>query len=320
MKLKALLCCEWSYIQIISSVFGCIAYVIRNLSITVLTIHAGYGTSMYAISGFFIWIRLLSFYRCSRKLGPLWIMLRKMMHEALGFMLIFSTISIAAGISMQSLMDVYGYEDQYSSGIQWLWLRPFFMFTGENFLKTVGSTERDDNFIVCYSIVCIVFFLLGNALMLNLLLAIFSEIFKNVFMHSDREFKTEFLMLIREYSSKTTLPVPLMLFELSYSILVNLTSRINSSDILSNQKRSSNFRLEEVQIMQYFENHSSSKMLSRIEKRLDNDAIVSYALRSIDEQQGRLADLKIVFEAVERQLDNRFVSLEKTSMIAESYD
>ena len=72
--------------------------------------------------------------------------------------------------------------------------------------------------------------------------------------------------------------------------------------------------------MQYFENHSSSKMLSRIEKRLDNDAIVSYALRSIDEQQGRLADLKIVFEAVERQLDNRFVSLEKTSMIAESYD
>ena len=127
-------------------------------------------------------------------------------------------------------------------------------------------------------------------------------------------------MLLREYSSKTTLPVPLMLFELSYSILVNLTSRINSSDILSNQKRSSNFRLEEVQIMQYFENHSSSKMLSRIEKRLDNDAIVSYALRSIDEQQGRLADLKIVFEAVERQIDNRFVSLGKTSMIAESYD
>ena len=127
-------------------------------------------------------------------------------------------------------------------------------------------------------------------------------------------------MLIREYSSKTTLPVPLMLFELSYSILVNLTSRIISFGIQSNQKRSSNFRLEEVQIMQYFENHSSSKMLSRIEKRLDNDATVGYALRSIDEQQGRLADLKIVFEAVERQIDNRFVSLEKRSMLAESYD
>ena len=77
-------------------------YVIKRIIFSqVLTIHAGYGTSMYAISGFFIWIRLLSFYRCSRKLGPLWIMLRKMMHEALGFMLIFSTISIAAGISMQ---------------------------------------------------------------------------------------------------------------------------------------------------------------------------------------------------------------------------
>ncbi|XP_063721587.1 transient receptor potential cation channel trpm-like [Symsagittifera roscoffensis] len=229
-----------------------------------------------------------------------------MMHEALGFMLIFSTISIAAGIFMQSLMDVYGYKDDYSSGIQWLWLRPFFMFTGENFLRTVGSNASDENFIVYYMVVYVVFFLLGNALMLNLLVAIFSEIFNNVFMHSDREFKTEFLMLIKEYSSKTTLPVPLLLFELIYKLLVHLINKLDSSDAPINLKRTNDFRLEELQVIRYFENQSSNKMIANIESRLNIGETVSCALKSIDEQQGRLADLKIVFQAVERQIDKRF--------------
>ena len=83
-------------------------------------------------------------------------------------------------------MDIYRYEDQYSGSLKWLWLRPFFMFSGENFLKLVASTsnyeeEREGRFLTIYATISVLYFLLGNALMLNLLVAIFSEIFNKVF-------------------------------------------------------------------------------------------------------------------------------------------
>ena len=113
-------------------------------------------------------------------------------------------------------------------------------------------------------------------------------------------------MLIKEYSSKTTLPVPLLLFELIYKLLVHLINKLDSSDAPINLKRTNDFRLEELQVIRYFENQSSNKMIANIESRLNIGETVSCALKSIDEQQGRLADLKIVFQAVERQIDKRF--------------
>ena len=106
-------------------------------------------------------------------------------------------------------MDIYHYSDPYAGSMQWLLLRPFFMFTGENLLKVVTTNVQHaqgqmqavdgrktssaaemsrseaeaegDRFVTIYTITAIVYFLLGNALMLNLLVAIFSEIFNKVF-------------------------------------------------------------------------------------------------------------------------------------------
>ena len=45
-----------------------------------------------------MWVRLLRFYQCSSKLGPMWIMIRKMMAETLWFLAIFTVLILSCGI------------------------------------------------------------------------------------------------------------------------------------------------------------------------------------------------------------------------------
>ena len=83
-------------------------------------------------------------------------------------------------------MDVYEYEDAYSGSLQWYILRPYFMFNGERFIKTVkeNSENQETNhgsFVSAYSWLLVGLLWLGNALILNLLIAIFNEIFKHIF-------------------------------------------------------------------------------------------------------------------------------------------
>ena len=83
-------------------------------------------------------------------------------------------------------MDVYEYDDPYSGSLQWYILRPYFMFNGERFIKIVkdNSDKREstqESFVTAYSWLLVGLLWLGNALILNLLIAIFNEIFKHIF-------------------------------------------------------------------------------------------------------------------------------------------
>ena len=62
----------------------------------------------------------------------------------------------------------------------------------------------------------------------------------------------------------------------------------------------------------YFESECAAKLLTSLELELDSMETVKYALRNIDEQQGRLADMKIVVQEVERQVANRFAQQRKS--------
>ncbi len=88
---------------------------------------------------------------------------------------------------VQVMMNAYGYEDPYSGPAnaapdwKWLFLRPFFMFNGELFLDSLQENSvKDKNFVTLYFgfILFIMFF--GNALLLNLVIAIFGTIYSEV--------------------------------------------------------------------------------------------------------------------------------------------
>ncbi len=59
-----------------------------------------------------MWIRLLRFYQCSSKLGPMWIMIRKMMAETFWFMAIFTMLVMSFGILIFAI-NVPSSKDMY---------------------------------------------------------------------------------------------------------------------------------------------------------------------------------------------------------------
>ena len=86
------------------------------------------------------------------------------------------------------MMNVYEYADPYSGPVlsldnwKWLFLRPFFMFNGKLFLDSLdeNSGVGDNKFYTNYlwSTLLVMFF--GNALILNLLIALFGTIYSEV--------------------------------------------------------------------------------------------------------------------------------------------
>ena len=55
----------------------------------------------YCLSCFLAWVRLISFYILNSTVGPLWIMLRKMLVEAVCFLSLLGVVTLAAGITLQ---------------------------------------------------------------------------------------------------------------------------------------------------------------------------------------------------------------------------
>ena len=72
------------------------------------------------------------------------------------------------------------------------------MFNGELFLdSTIGNADVPTE-MAFYTVVQLLF---GNALMLNLLIAIYGEIFSAVQETSDSDWKLEFCILVGEYQA-----------------------------------------------------------------------------------------------------------------------
>ena len=56
---------------------------------------------LYGIVCFLMWVRLLRFYNCSQRMGPMWIMIRKMLVELFIFLSVLGILILASGIFMK---------------------------------------------------------------------------------------------------------------------------------------------------------------------------------------------------------------------------
>ncbi|XP_075258422.1 uncharacterized protein LOC142350459 [Convolutriloba macropyga] len=104
---------------------------------------------------------------------------------------------------------------------EWLFLQPYFMFNGELFLIPL---KCGDHGTIAW-IMAALFLLLGNALMLNLLVAIYAAIFNDVQENSEREWKMEMYWLLKDFEAKTILPPPLSLIETGVQIIAIIRRR-----------------------------------------------------------------------------------------------
>ena len=244
--------------------------------------------TLYALCTLSTWIKTLRFYIYDKKLGTKWIMIRKMLKEMLIFMSILSPFLCASGIYIQTLMQVFDYEDAYSSGLSWLVLRPFFILNGEFLMNKL--IRRDDEerknlalmqTVYVFFVISVVF--IGSAMLFNILIAIFGKIFSGVMKKSDEEWKTEVFTMLKDFQKRSLLPPPFSLIVSVYRLAVFLFTwpceRCKLERNQGVQKYSTTYQLDSNQ---RFESFVAQKMLRKNFETHTSEDILLQTLNSKD--------------------------------------
>ena len=204
---------------------------------------------VFATNATVLYIRLLRIYHIKWNMGPKVVIMYRMFPEMLSFMMLLIVFILAYCTASQALINpatslTFDILPEMFENILWL---PYWQMYGELSLdrivpKDIESCSIDgfcENFGV-YSYVTPVFLaiylLIGNVMLLNLLIAIFTSVFEKVNENSKEVWKWEMYLLATEYDRKPGLAPPFVIIEDIWKLLKNiwkLTCRGKKEDLES---------------------------------------------------------------------------------------
>ena len=164
--------------------------------------------------------------------------------EIFSFMMLLIVFILAYGVAIQAIIDPYRELSwqKLSEIIQDIFLLPYWQMYGElslESLEVIDSTGCSNVSNLNSEMTCAtapdwqnlrssktiaplflgIYLLIGNVMLLNLLIAIFTSVFEEVHENSNEVWKWEMYRLVIEYDGKPGLAPPLVIFE----DLLNLT-------------------------------------------------------------------------------------------------
>ncbi|CAG2185726.1 TRPM3 [Mytilus edulis] len=215
--------------------------------------YADEAKSIFCVNAVVFYIRVLEVYTVNSRLGPKMVMIKKMILELVMFILVLTIFLVAYGVVSQGLMFRQRQSDwRILTDVIYF---PYWQFYGELFLDEI---EEDENCIiqVVYNmtnstgmadmdnytdpinitagvpdetycrkhhwlvpVFLAAYLMIGNVLLLNLLIAIFSNVFQEVEVNSNRIWKYQMYLLVMEFDTKAALVPPLSIFIHIYLIV-----------------------------------------------------------------------------------------------------
>ncbi|XP_052090013.1 transient receptor potential cation channel subfamily M member-like 2 [Mytilus californianus] len=178
----------------------------------------------------FLCIRVLNMFSWSEFVGPKLVMIRKMFKDTFGFMVIMTVIMISYNVSFHSLL--YPNSDFSWSEIEKVMQNGYWTLFGENNVDSDALTEPDCTFNKtiyssgelsrCPATIGLhiapylkaIYSLIAVTLLLNLLIAIYSDTFQQVQVQSKFHWSLLQKDFLEEYSLKTIFPIHLQLIAL----------------------------------------------------------------------------------------------------------
>ncbi|CAF3537706.1 unnamed protein product [Rotaria sp. Silwood1] len=171
-----------------------------------------------------IWfMRSLDLFAAIKQLGPKLVMIGEMVHDLKFFMLMLTVFILGFGVSSYSL--IYG-----ANPFNWDLPRRIIDFAywqifGElTSLDIFGHNYRPNGYAVFILLVC--YMAIVSILLVNLLIAMFSNTFDRLETDTDRIWKFQRYSLICEYLSRPALPPPLVLFTHFWRCILYISSEL----------------------------------------------------------------------------------------------
>ncbi|XP_042880237.1 transient receptor potential cation channel subfamily M member-like 2 [Penaeus japonicus] len=241
-KLKDWSSSVWSRFDLMAILLASIALVLRLIRRTFR-----WGRVFYAVNTTVFYCRLFRMYHVNYHLGPKLVIFYRMITEVLVFMALLVVFILGYGIASQSLLHPSHYTltfniTEVGSIIESVILTPYWQMYGELLLDEIVANDHEtchekscqavDSCLdpsqnclqdcVCenptdykWVVKLMLFFylIIGNIMLLNLLIAIFTYVFEEVQQNSMEIWKFEMYRLIREYEKKPILVLPFVMLQ-----------------------------------------------------------------------------------------------------------
>ncbi|XP_072048465.1 transient receptor potential cation channel subfamily M member 1-like [Amphiura filiformis] len=198
--------------------------------------------TLYAANSFIFFTRLLRSFAVNERLGPKMVMIQRMIVEMLLFLSILVVFLVSYGVASQALL--YPNQKPSAKAIERVFFMPYFQIYGELFLEELvdgecepEGTEMCPNQHWLIPVMLGVYLLLGNVLLLNLLIAIFSSVYEDIKCNSVQIWKYEFFSLVKEMKDRPVLPPPLIIIEHIYRMCKWLLRRFTKKDLSSSTEQ-----------------------------------------------------------------------------------
>ena len=191
-----------------------------------------YSRHMFAIFGFFLFFRILQFLIILRESGPFVYMVFRMLRNLTHFVVLAFVFLLAYGVPSQALLYPNvprNGNSSYRFVIGNIFFKPYFQAFGEFFIEHIAANSNADgaNFgnsnpeiylssKVFVYIFLLVWIILSNILLVNLIIAKFNNTFVEIESNAAVYWKYKFFNSVSEFRDKPILPPPFNVFEIVF--------------------------------------------------------------------------------------------------------
>ncbi|XP_070581223.1 transient receptor potential cation channel subfamily M member 5-like [Ptychodera flava] len=240
---------------------------------------------IYCITLMFFYFRLLHMGFVQKDIGPKIIMISKMLRDLVYFIVILVIFILSFGIANEALL--YPNMQRNPLVIFKSVYKPYWQLYGELFLEEIeGLVENetcyedprymdtcphtDDSIKWVPPTLTAIYMLISNILLINLLIAMFSNTFQKVQDNSETIWRFYRYELICEYNDRPTLAPPLIIINHVHRIIKHCYQKIKLWNSLRKASKMDKKDEERAKILKEFEMNQSHTLQVKLDDRLED--------------------------------------------------
>ncbi|XP_056632817.1 transient receptor potential cation channel trpm isoform X22 [Diorhabda sublineata] len=188
------------------------------------------GRVIYCTNCIYWYLRILNILSVNKYLGPLVTMMGKMVKNMIYFIVLLLIILMSFGVARQAILKPN--EPPTWSLARDVFFEPYFMLYGEVFADEIDPPCGGEDEEVCVPgrwispVIMSMYLLVANILLINLLIAVFNNIFNEVNAIAHQVWMFQRFTVVMEYEQKPLLPPPFIIFSHLYLVLKYLKRKL----------------------------------------------------------------------------------------------
>ncbi|XP_046433242.1 transient receptor potential cation channel trpm isoform X2 [Neodiprion fabricii] len=206
------------------------------------------GRVIYCVDCIYWYLRILNILGVNKYLGPLVTMMGKMVKNMIYFVVLLLVVLMSFGVARQAILNP-------NSEPKWrilrdIFMEPYFMLYGEVYADNIDpDCGNDPGQVPCLlgrwitPAAMSVYLLVANILLINLLIAVFNNIFNEVNAVAHQVWMFQRFTVVMEYEQKPVLPPPLIIVSHIYLLIKYIIRCVRQGEMRSTEAYDNGLKL-----------------------------------------------------------------------------